>query len=85
MKKVFKYPIPRNRSKFGVVLPVGYKFIRVSFQDEQLQMWCEVEDNKRSEQANFQCFGTGHEIPLSATWLATYDDGPFVFHLYSTN
>lgn len=79
---VFKYPIPRNRPKFSVMLPVGYKFLRVNFQDEQLMMWCEVNKDKKAEQANFQCFGTGHPIPPGAEWLTTFDDGPFVFHLY---
>jgi len=30
-----------------------------------------------------QVFGTGHLIPLDAQWLASFIDGPLVWHLYA--
>lgn len=82
MKKVYKYPIPRANAKFSVMLPMGFKFLRVSFQAEQLFMWCEVTDGNLASQVNFQLFGTGQELNPNGRYLTTFDDGPFVFHLY---
>ncbi len=82
MKKIYKYPIPCKEPKFSVVLPIGFKFLRLAFQDEQLQMWCEFAAGARTIKTDFQAFGTGHEIPDGAKYLTTYDLGPFVFHLY---
>lgn len=82
MKTVYKYPVPRRSKKFSIMLPIGWKFLRVHFQGEQLQLWAEVNPEVVTKQVDFEVFGTGHEIPMSANWLATYDDGPFVFHLF---
>lgn len=85
MKTVYKYPVPRHSTGFGLMLPVGAKFIRIGFQREELQIWFEVIPGNSLESVSFKVFGTGHEIPDSATWLATFDDGPFVLHLYKMN
>ncbi len=84
MKKAFKYPIPKRSAKFSLMLPIGFKFLRVNPQGEELMLWAEVKD-VASTQVDFQVFGTGHEIPDEAKYLTTYDDGPFVFHLYQLN
>lgn len=81
-RTLFKYPIPRNRPKFSVLLPVGFRFARVNFQGEQLMMWADVDRDAKQEQYDFQCFGTGQDIPEHAKYLTSYDDGPFVFHLF---
>lgn len=86
MKRVYKYPIPSAiKNKFTVPLPEGFKFLRVSFQETQLQMWCEVPDGAKPVTVDFQCYGTGHDIVPGAKYLTTYDMGPFVFHLYQLN
>lgn len=85
MKKVvYKYPLPARSKTFGLVLPKNFKFLRVDFQgpSHSLQMWCEVVREEPTETFNFEVFGTGQEIPLGALYLTTFDDGPFVFHLY---
>ncbi len=86
MRRVYKYPIPSaTKNKFSVALPVMYKFLRVSFQETQLHMWCEVEPDSKTEIVEFQCYGTGQDIAANAFHLTTYDMGPFVFHLYRLN
>jgi len=86
MKRVFKYPIPSaHKGKFTVPLPEGFKFLRVSFQEIQLQMWCEVPDGAKTVTVDFQTYGTGQDIAPGAKYLTTYDMGPFVFHLYQLN
>jgi hypothetical protein len=82
MKTAYKYPVPRRSPKFSLHLPKDFKFLRIHFQGEDLQFWAEVVPEKVSDQVDFQVFGTGHEIPDHAKYLQTFDDGPFVFHLY---
>lgn len=82
MKTVYKYGFSMKTSKFSLLLPVGFKFLSVMFQDEKPQMWCEVVDGVTKEQYDFALFGTGQEIPISAEYLTTFSVGPFIFHLY---
>lgn len=82
MKTVYKYPVPRRAPKFEIMMPELLKIIRVGFQNEELQMWAEVLKDSRQSAVRFAAFGTGQDIPNDAVHVATYDDGPFVLHLY---
>lgn len=64
------------------MLPAESRFLRVGFQGEGLFFWAEVIPENSPKEVKFQLFGTGQEIPDSAKYMATYDDGPFVMHLY---
>ena len=81
-KTVYKYPLPLRDSKFSLVLPENFKFLCVMFQNELPFMWAEVAEEVSKTEFQFQLFGTGQEIPESATYLTTYSIGPFVLHLY---
>jgi len=85
MRRVYKYPIPRSRSSFSIILPATWKFLRVSFQQENLFLWAEVDPEAVMREYSFSLYGTGHDIGPGRTYLTTYDDGPFVFHLYLAN
>lgn len=83
MKTVYKYPVPRQLGcKFPLLLPLEFKFLRIGFQGEALFLWAEVNKDMKPVAHQFGLFGTGHDIPNNAVYLATYDDGPFVVHLY---
>lgn len=82
MRKVFKYPVPLRSAKFTLQLPRTFKFIRVGYQADQLFMWLEVVEDSPKIKIDFQVFGTGHDIPDGPVHLTTYDNGPFVLHLY---
>lgn len=43
--------------------------------------WPTTDDVRRMQEV--QIFGTGHPIPSDAHWLASFIDGPLVWHLYS--
>jgi len=45
-------------------------------------IWAEVDSEQPAEPAQFQIFGTGHEIPNGATHVATFDSEPFVWHVF---
>lgn len=82
MNTVYKYPIPRGAARFELLLPEGFKFLRVGFQGERLFLWAEVNTDNTPTTVRLGLFGTGHEVPTESRHLATYDEGPFVFHLY---
>ena len=82
MKKIFKYSIPISKTKFSILLPYEYKVLRVGFQAEQLFMWAEFSDGAQNVQYDFQVFGTGQDIKPGAEYVATYELGPLVMHLY---
>jgi hypothetical protein len=83
MRRVYKYPIPNGRTaKFSIPLENGFKFLRVAYQGEQLQMWCEVEDGATRDFVEFELYGTGHDIKPGAKYITTFDIGPLVMHMY---
>lgn len=82
MRRVYKYPVPRRSAKFPVLLPANFRFLRIGFQAEELFMWAEVLPDTVQVVHNFIVVGTGHDIPIGAKYVTTYDDGPFVFHVY---
>ena len=81
-KLVYKYPYFLKQKKFTLQLPVGWKFLTVMVENEKLFLWAEVRDGVAKENVDFEVFGTGQEIPLTAEYLYTYTVGPFNFHLY---
>lgn len=82
MKSIYKYPIPIKAQKFPMLLPKNFKFLKAGLQNEAVFMWAEVVDGDPKEEFSFGVFGTGQEINNSAKYLATYEIGPFVLHLY---
>lgn len=85
MKTVFKYPIPRAKPKFSLMLPRGFSPLRVDFQGDSLFLWACVMKDSLQVQVDFEVFGTGQDIPMKACYVATYFDGPFVFHMFQMN
>lgn len=84
MKTIYKYPIVLESQDhtFGQVVPVGFKFLRAQLQNGQPFMWLEVDKDAQKSESKFGIWGTGQDIPNSASYLGTFDYGPLVFHLY---
>lgn len=83
MKTIYNFPFSIKSPKFSILLQKEWKFLDVVVLDEEKpKLYAEVRDGMAKEQVNFQLFGTGQDIPLSATYLTTFSVGPFVFHLY---
>lgn len=82
MKLVYKYPYFLKNKKFSLQLPLGWEFLTCMVEDEKIYLWAEVREGVEKEEVNFEVFGTGQEIPLSAKYLTTYSVGPLNFHLY---
>lgn len=82
MKTIYKYPVSLTTSKFSIPLPADYKFLRVAFQGEDLFMWVELSPDMGKSEVKFAIYVTGEKIPPSASYLQTFDHGPYVLHLY---
>lgn len=82
MKMVYKFPYSIKQKRFTLSLSKSWKFVAATISDERPCFWAEVVDGEQKSDFNFEVFGTGQEIPLSAIHLTTYEIGPFVFHLY---
>ncbi len=81
-RKIHKFPISRTADKFDIQIDPGFRFVRLQFQKDVLCMWAEIDASKVRQAMKFEFFGTGMAISESGQYLATYDDGPFVKHLY---
>lgn len=77
-KRVWKFPI-----KHGVEMPERAEILRVGLQNGEPFLWalvCSAWEKK--ETRNFEIFGTGHAIPLSAGYIGGYSEGPFEWHVF---
>jgi hypothetical protein len=84
MKTVYKYDL-KIEDLNHLALPHGAKFLMVDRQMGRNYAWFEVpivSDQACMKLRHFKVFGTGHEIPDDAQWLATWQAEPFVWHLY---
>jgi hypothetical protein len=67
-----------------VTTPQGAQIVHVERQGEQVCLWAIVDTLAERVEREFQVFGTGHELPSpeKATYVATWQEGPFVWHLF---
>lgn len=80
-KRVYKYPIPNNKH-FMLSIPSNSQFLRVAMQNDMHQVWFIVDVDSPPVERKFRLYGTGQDIQPGANWLFTYDNGPFVLHLF---
>ena len=81
-KTIWKFPFPISDFVREVKIP-GFMPCHVAMQDGVPTLWAEVSPGSdTTRDFNFQWFGTGHDIPGSAMYVGTVQDGAFVFHLY---
>lgn len=81
-KRCYKYPVNYKATKFSLMLPVGAQFLRVNWQGPDLFAWFLVSPDAMAIQRNFFLYGTGHDIPSGQKWVTTFDNGPFVMHMF---
>ena len=88
MRKVFKYPL------YGVInasvdISTSNCFdnpIFFSLQAGIPTLWFEEpKPGKDQYSRTFHVYGTGQEIPNLAKHIASWEDGPFIWHLYEVS
>ena len=82
MKKIWKYELDARKPAMGIELPWNAEVVKVA----QGQMWIEGSFNSPKLYVfNFQIIGTGHDVPDGFTYVGTYFEDPFVWHVYKAN
>ena len=86
MLTVFKYPIPGRPNAFGdftLTLPKGAVVLHIAPQDGKRCLWAEVErDEEMMIPREFRIVSTGGDVIEEAHHVATWQEPPFVWHLY---
>lgn len=82
MKVIYKYPVPKTLNKFTIPLPKECDFLRIGFQNDQVFMWCLVNKDAPITPRKFSAYGTGQDVPDNQIYLATYEYGPIIIHLF---
>ena len=83
MKTVWKYPIEITDEQIVPAL-FGASPIYVGLDPKGFPcIWCDVEDTKPgNESLRISIRGTGHPSPENVTYLGSFIQGPFVWHVY---
>lgn len=82
MRTIHKYQLPRPGSVQVIPTGGGPRPLTAQMQGDTAQIWIEVTPNGFSD-VGVTVIGTGHEVPpIPWRYLATYQDGPFVWHVY---
>lgn len=83
MKKIYKYQVPASG---WIEIPKGGQILDVRPQDGFLCAWVMFAPNDRELNptvwSKIMVYGTGHDIPMSAKYINTYFDDPFVWHVH---
>lgn len=79
-RTVWKFPI---KPEFTLSLAPTAVVRLVDAQGDVATMWIETDpDAGVMEERWFRVFGTGHEISDHWSWVASWQQPPFVWHLY---
>lgn len=82
-KRIYKYPV--KHGAFLVKMYKGAEILCVQMQNGAPQMWALVDIEAKEEEHGFVVFGTGsniHEYPPRTKYIGTFQDPPFVWHLF---
>jgi hypothetical protein len=85
MKTIWKFEMSQGDMPHPVCqldMPAGAKVVRVARQGAAICLWAIVESDNALQPRLFATVGTGRPIPLDVRYLGTWDDGPFVWHLF---
>jgi len=86
MKAIWKYPLIPPTYNCRVEMPIGSTIVDVREQNDQVNMWAEVDtDAADMEIRTFAVFGTGHILPnrgLKYVGTAHLFHGELVMHVF---
>ena len=79
---IWKYELEMTGRQM-VTMPENARPLAVQVQGSVPVMWALVDSSRRSEDREFVMYGTGQRLPdAPGTYLGTFQNGPFVFHLF---
>lgn len=78
---IWKYQLRDVRTT--VEMPYGAKVLCVQLQEGYPTIWALVDPLAPKECRTFEVVGTGHKVDAAATtYIGTWQDDPFVWHLF---
>jgi hypothetical protein len=81
MKTIYKYPIDMGGTI--VSLPEGHQIVKVDVQRESGPcFWAIVDTDKPMKEHAFIVLGTGHMFLKEMEYIGTWQEPPFVWHLF---
>lgn len=82
MRAIYKFPLPFGPFCTGdVAMPVGAHIRRASVQYGAPTLWAEAENTAQLVARRFSIIATGETMPDDAVYVATYDEGDYVWHI----
>lgn len=85
MTTIWKFPIDLSQGpRVAIDMPMDAKILTLQVQNGVPCLWALVDPSAPIETKPFVVVGTGHEKPIHATaYVGTWQDGPFVWHLFA--
>lgn len=80
MRTVYKYPEEDGRLRATV--SDNYKIVLVERQDHAMCVWIESETDVPKKVIEFFIYGTGDSIVEGDVHVASFQESPFVWHVY---
>jgi hypothetical protein len=82
-KVIYKYAIDGVGFTTQHEMPKGAEFLYVDLQNDTPQAWFLIDPSvDRTTFRLFKVYGTGHKIPMRERYLGTYQQPPYVWHLF---
>lgn len=85
-QRIYKYtlePDVTDADRLVTRMPVGAQVLHYGLQDHRLCVWAQVDDRITGvRERYYRVHGTGDEVVTNYSHLFTWQDGPFVWHLY---
>lgn len=81
MKRIYKYALDLT-DRQTVNMPGAAKLLTVQMQNGVPCLWALVEPVEPDAPRMIQIFGTGHDASDAGTYIATFQTGPLVFHVF---
>ena len=84
MKTIWKFPFIIS-DVLEIIMPSGAEVLSVGMQSDVPCLWAIVEDTQPVKLSKFYVVGTGHplnEYTTSQSYVTTFQDGPFVWHVF---
>ena len=80
MKTIWKFPLQGLTTQLE--MPYQARILSLQIQDGKPTLWAEVDTEAERETRTFQIKGTGHPLSDLEFYVGTFQDPPFVWHLY---
>lgn len=82
MNRIFKYQVPLQDS-VSVPMPEGARILSAAgTESDTLMVWAIVDTDAPLEDRTLLIRGTGHPLGTVGDFIATIQDGTFVWHLF---